>query len=662
MGLSFSDNLSNRSYILSGKHAFFHRYCDTGFKTKWTGLWAMPHKFVEYFAFKIDGEWLSPEKTNLFSSDEFHSEHRFTLKNLNVREFVFVSERQKSLVCKLVLENLLPENENVEVELEAAINVREREENWHDRKYNKIFANGKVVVNSLEGCVVFGSLPEGRINSPEQYKDHYPSGEYQRCFIPGIYKISISLPAKGKTELTVIFACGENEVEAATEFEESKKAVSELFTEKKNAYINILSNSKFKSGMESLDILFRTNVMALEKLAFNSRFGLGYFAGYPWFTQFWGRDLGWMIPAIVDYGNFEGAKMALETLAKLQSEEGAIPHTVYPNGYIDYDSADATPLWIIALNHYVMISGDWVFLKEVESHFAKALKWCRNKSLDNDGFIKHGKDTWMDTLDRSIKAVEVETFWIEALKSSGNLYGLLGNKKNANNLMNEAIELKNKFEKLFWNEEEHFYYDRITMNGKDKRKTVNAIFPLLFDISRHPKQVLETFEGDNFFSSSGITTLSKDEIGFNPNGYHTGGAWGFTTLAVGCAEFANNRTEKGLKILNLMNSKLFENCIGALGEVWNPDTNELIGGCFQGWSSALVIRGIDEYLLGLKINAFENSIIISPSLAEGMHIETRKRIGDDFVDLKIERRNNKLNVDYTSQKGKAYKIVLAPKL
>jgi glycogen debranching enzyme len=667
MEFIFNSNLSNLSYILSGKRTFFYRYCDTGFKNKWTGLWSMPNKFVEYFAIKINGEWLSPKTITSFSSDEFHSEHKFKLQELNVREFLFVPERRKSLVCKLMLENLQTENRNVEIDVEAAINIREREENWHDRKYSKIAGDGIVIVSSIKGCIAFGSVPKGNIVSDEEYKDHYPSGEFERCFIPGIYRINVSLPAKGKAEVSIIFSCGENELEASSDFGEQASIIPALFIEKQNSYLPILENSKFKSGNESLDNLFHLNVIALEKLAFSSKFGFGYFAGLPWFTQFWGRDLGWMIPAIVDYGNFEGAKMVLKTLAKSQSEDGRIPNVIYMNGDIDYNSVDATTLWIIALNHYIVNSGDSIFLEEIQSNLTSAIKWYWDKNRDKDGFIQHGKgsgfgnDTWMDTLDRGTKAVEAEAFWIEALKSAANLYNLLGNQKIASNLQSEAIELKSKFEKMFWNNEENFYYDRITNNGIDKRKTVNAVFPLLFNLSQNPKKVLEKFEGYGFHTPFGITTLSKKESDFNPAGYHTGSIWGFSTLAVGCAEFANNRIEKGLEILNLMSKRLFEKCVGAIGEVWNSDTNEQIGCCLQGWSSALAIICIDEYLLGLKINAFENSIILSPSLTEGMRIERRKRIGDDVVDLKIERRNNQVKVDCSSSKGKTYKIILAPK-
>jgi hypothetical protein len=70
MELFIAKDLSKYSYILSGKKAFFHRFCDTGFKTKWTGFWHDGKKFIEYFAFKVNDVWLSPLNCISFFQNE----------------------------------------------------------------------------------------------------------------------------------------------------------------------------------------------------------------------------------------------------------------------------------------------------------------------------------------------------------------------------------------------------------------------------------------------------------------------------------------------------------------------------------------------------------------------------------------------------------------
>jgi glycogen debranching enzyme len=438
---------------------------------------------------------------------------------------------------------------------------------------------------------------------------------------------------------------------------------------KRNRYLDLISNSHIKSNLGFLDQLFEYCVIETEKLSFDSPFGFGYFAGYPWFTQFWGRDLCWIIPALVDYGNFEAARESLKTLATFQSD-GCIPNTIYTQRKLDYNSIDATPLWIIALENYITSSGDIEFLDIVKDDLMKAVKWCRKKDVDNDGFIEHeSKSTWMDSLDREGKAVEAQVFWIQSLRSAGDILKILGDISGGDKLEKEAIEVEQKFEKLYWNEKENFYFDTIS-NG-DNTKTINSIFPLFFGISSNPEKVLKIIESEEFSSPFGVRTISKNEYLYSPNSYHRGSVWGWITALTSCAEFKNNRTEKGLEYLKILFNNLNQNCVGAIGEAWNSENNSIQlqkefgyepGACLQGWSSALVIRCIDEFMLGIKTDALNNTIIVSPSLPNGGKVYRKKRIGNDLVDLSIERMEDGLNVSYKSKNQKEYRLILMPKV
>jgi glycogen debranching enzyme len=667
MVIILTKDLSQYSYILAGKKAFFHRFCDTGFKTKWTGLWYKAKKFIEYFAFKINDEWLSPSNCISFTHSEIDACHRFLLNGMDVKEFLFIPENLGSLVCILTLENSSKEQKKVNMELDLAANIREREENWHDRTYETKVQKNKVIVNSAKGYLSFGSSPFGTFELNKQYKDHYP-GELQRCFIPGTYRINLILEPKSKQDIFFIFSCGNDESESLANYEYTEIALFSLFLEKEKIYQELISNAKFESGIIEIDELFSKSVINLEKLGFDSDFGFGYFAGYPWFTQFWGRDLGWILPAVIDYGNFEAAKETLRTLTKFQ-KNGAIPNIVYPNGKTDYNSIDSTPLWIIALYHYIFNSGDILFLYEVEENLIKALEWCK-ENADKDGFLElEGKTTWMDTLERP-KAVEVQAFWIEALKCTGDLLRLMGREKISREIEEEAREIEQNFEKKFWNEEEKFYFDCIR-NGRDKTKTINSIFPLVFGISQNRKKVIEKIENDEFSTRFGVRTISKNEQIYNPAGYHTGSSWGWLVALVACAEFKNNKPKKGIDYLKILFNNLNQSCLGAIGEAWNSENGSRMllkdqlweeGSCLQGWSSALVIRCIDEFMLGIKVNALTKTIIVSPSLLDGMRIVRRKRIGSDFVDLFFERIGNELKITYKSKNKEEYKIIVSPKV
>lgn len=668
MSIILAKELSQHSYILSGKKSFFYRYCDTGFKTKWTGLWQGSKKFLEYFAFKINDKWLSPSSCHAFELSEIDASHHFSVDNLNIKEFLLVPEFFPSLICLLSVQNSSNEQEKVKLELEVAANIREREENWHDREYEAKTREKKVIINSPKGSIVFGSSPPGDLLLKQYYKDHHPSGEEQRCFIPGIYSLGFALEPRSTKEVLFIFSLGKDENEAFSNLEKIKSSIFSMFLEKERSYQKLLFNSRLETSMNEINELFKWSVVDLEKLSFDSELGYGYFAGFPWFTQFWGRDLAWTIPAVVDTGNFEAARNSLKTLAKFQSNEGEIPNVVYLSGHRDYESIDATPLWIIALYHYLINSGDVSFLKEIKENFFKALDWLKQKDSDKDGFIEHGdRETWMDTLDRGIKAVEAQAFLITALKLGASLVKILWN--NGREIKEEAARIEQKFEKEFWNKEDNFYFDRISLNSRDKTKTINSIFPLILGISQNPKKVLERIESEEFTSQFGVRAISKNELKYDPAGYHTGSAWGWLTALVACAEFKNKRPERGLEYLKILYNNLNQNCVGAIGEAWNSENNDVMlskefcqepGACLQAWSSALIVRCIDEFMLGMRINALNGTITLSPSLPSGFRVIRRKRIGNDFVDFLIQRIGSKLNVKYNSENQREYRIVLSP--
>ena len=649
-----AEEFSNKCYLLAGKKVFFHRFCDSGFRTKWTGLWSGPRKFLDYFAFRLGEEWLSPKNCVEVNFDGSTFTHIYQLERIKAREKLFVNEEAKSLVCKFSIQS--DEMKKLRVYLEIGINIRDREENWHDRKYEVKKQAGIILMNSEKGSLAFGISKPFELSGQEIYKDHFP-GELERCFLPG----TISFEVDSGEEVSIIFACGKNEAEAMCNFAYTKNSLVEIKKEPEK-----LLASNIKTGIKEIDEIFKKSVFGLEKLKVETEAGFGYVAGYPWFIQFWGRDLGWMIPAIVDYGNFEDARKTLMTLMKFQSKEGEIPNFISLNGSPTYGSIDATPLWIISSAYYIQNSGDLEFLKESKKNILKAFGWCMSKT--DDGLLEAGKrETWMDTLDRDGKPVEVQAIWYECLLSLKKLSEILGE-----DLIDFSYieEVKEKIEK-FWNPIYNLYFDRMKWKFRDERKTINSIFPVFFKISKNPLKVLEKIESEEFTSPFGVRSLSKNDLDFNPLGYHTGSVWSWITGLAACAEFEYERPEKGLEYLKILSKMFDKNCLGSLDEAWNSENGDPVllkeigyepAGFFQGWGFASVIRCIDEHMLGLKVDAFNKTIFASPSLLDGMKVLRKKRIGNDLVEIKMERKKDELKMSLKSRRGREYKLVKVPKV
>ena len=123
-------------------------------------------------------------------------------------------------------------------------------------------------------------------------------------------------------------------------------------------------------------------ISTVQEIVNNSYLGTSLVAGYrtsgvgqrPGFKWFFGRDsLLETSFALNAEGDYATARTALDFISKYQRADGKVPHEIsqsaglvpwfkdYPYPYV---SADATPLFIIAMNDYAVESGDLDFVRE----------------------------------------------------------------------------------------------------------------------------------------------------------------------------------------------------------------------------------------------------------------------------------------------------------
>ena len=154
-----------------------------------------------------------------------------------------------------------------------------------------------------------------------------------------------------------------------------------------------------------------SRVSVLQGLVTNPFLGTGFIAGYrtsggsqrPGFAWFFGRDALWTALALDAEGDFANTRTALDFLSKYQRADGKIPHEIAQGAnfvpwFTDYPypyaSADATPLYIITMNDYVVASGDVAFAQQKWDVLWKAYQFLHS-TYDSQGLpqnfgIGHG--------------------------------------------------------------------------------------------------------------------------------------------------------------------------------------------------------------------------------------------------------------------------------
>jgi len=288
-------------------------------------------------------------------------------------------------------------------------------------------------------------------------------------------------------------------------------------------------------------------------------------AGLPWFVALFGRDsLIVSMQTMLVYPDF--ARGALEILGSNQAHQRddyrdaepgkimhelrygelahfkMIPHTPY------YGTADATPLYLIALHSAWRATGDRSLLEKHLQTAEGCLDWIDNYGdRDGDGFQEYQTRSsagyenmaWKDSGDavmhedgspvKGPKALcELQGYVYDAWLRMAQIYDELDRDDRAEELRKKAASLYRNFNTVFWSEEAGYY--AYTLDG-DKKPVFsvasNAGHCLWSGIVPHDRaeRVVRRLMEPDMWSGWGIRTLSASHRAFNPYNYQTGAVW-----------------------------------------------------------------------------------------------------------------------------------------
>lgn len=297
-------------------------------------------------------------------------------------------------------------------------------------------------------------------------------------------------------------------------------------------------------------------------------------AGLPWFMTLFGRDTIIAGLQTLSIGP-ELARGALHLLAASQGREindfrdeepgrilheirggeltvlGEKPHNPY------YGTSDATPLWLVLLENYWRVTQDDEFVRQHWPAVLAALEWIdRYGDRDADGYVEYatkspqglGNQCWKDSWDGiqfrdgtipclPIATSEIQGYVYDAKSRTARMARALFNDEAlAARLEREAHELRTRFNRDFWSGDRGGYFV-VGLDG-DKRpidSMTSNMGHLLWSGIVPPERapiVAGHLMSDRMFSGWGIRTLSTEDSGYNPIGYHTGTIWPHDTAIV----------------------------------------------------------------------------------------------------------------------------------
>ena len=208
-------------------------------------------------------------------------------------------------------------------------------------------------------------------------------------------------------------------------------------TKKRERFENLYGGRTFETSNSRLNQAWLWALASFDALNMNetaTSLGQGIYAGYPWFQDYWGRDSFIALRALTVTGQYDLASANLTAFLRFQqldtssADYGKIPNRVRPDEII-YNTADATPRFIIEADRYVAYSNDTVFAREIFTNIEAAILGTIRYRTDENGLLVHNDaDSWMDAVGpkgpyspRGNRAIDIQALWIDALQASSNL-------------------------------------------------------------------------------------------------------------------------------------------------------------------------------------------------------------------------------------------------
>jgi glycogen debranching enzyme len=450
---------------------------------------------------------------------------------------------------------------------------------------------------------------------------------------------------------------------------------------------------------ERLDTAFAWAKVGVDKgLATNPLLGTGLLAGFrtsgeserPGFAWMFGRDALWTALAVHSYGDFPVARTALEFLRKVQRADGKIPHEISQSAglipwFTDYkypwESADATPLYVIVQADHWRASGDMAFLRESWPSIVKAWRFSAATDTDGNGLIENTKfgHGWTEGSPPYPPHEEIylQGIWVEACRAVADLADVMKDAPLASSARAFAERTRAAVESTYWLPSPGHYAFATALAKPEKvynaepgprraarqariealrgrtlvdEDTVLPAVPLwwgVLDVERAQSEV-DHLGAASLATDWGARLLSSRSELYDPLSYHYGSVWPLFTGWASVGAYRYGRPHVGYQALMANALLTFQGALGYVTELLSGDLNAPFGRSshHQVWSEAMVVSPLLRGMLGIEAAGGGRTLAFAPQLpADWERVAVRNvPAGESRFDLSVAREPGVLTV------------------
>jgi GH15 family glucan-1,4-alpha-glucosidase len=419
-------------------------------------------------------------------------------------------------------------------------------------------------------------------------------------------------------------------------------------------------------------------VSVLQGMVTNPFLGSGLVAGYrtsgesqrPGFAWYFGRDSFWTSLALNAAGDFANTKTALEFVSKFQRADGKIPHEISQGAnFVDwfagypypFASADATPLYIIAVNDYVVNSGDTAFAKEKWASLWKAYQFLKStydtRGLPQNQGIGHG---WVEG--GPLLPVKSEFYQsglgAEALRALANLARFAGQTDAAGTLDTEFAKQWPLVNDSFWIADKKRFAFALDKNDKQvDETTVLSTVPIWFGLPQQATAIstIQQLADADQQTDWGMRIISNRSAVYSGGGYHYGSVWPLFTGWASVAEYRYHQEFSAYENLRANALLALDGSLGHVTEVLSGDYYQPLSTSspHQIWSAAMVVSPLLKGMFGLEKDATKRELKLVPHVpADWTNFKINDvRVGDSGVSLSYSKTLSEITLEVTRTGG-----------
>jgi len=434
-------------------------------------------------------------------------------------------------------------------------------------------------------------------------------------------------------------------------------------------------------------------------LATNPMLGTGLVAGFrtsgqserPGFAWMFGRDALWTALAIESYGDFASARAALSFLRKLQRADGKIPHEISQSAglipwFSDYkypwESADATPLYVIAQADHWRASGDAAFLRESWPSIVKAWRFPAATDTDGNGLVENTKfgHGWTEGSPPYPPHEEIylQGVWVEACRSLAELASVMKDPALASSALAAAERTRAAVEATYWLSGPGYYAFATALARPEKvynaepgprraarqariealrgktlvdEDTVLPAVPLWWRVldPERAQAEIDHLGASSLATDWGARLISARSELYDPLSYHYGSVWPLFTGWASTGAYRYGRPHVGYQALMANALLTFQGALGYVTELLSGDRNAPFGRSshHQVWSEAMVLSPMIRGLLGIEVAGGGRSVTFAPQLPADWDRVTVRNVaaGGSRCAFSLARETGRLSIE-----------------